>query len=305
MEKISFFTPLEFSPHDASSKKTKVLEAVDRFFYFGGKKALVIELDKKKGLDVVLATGRSPNCLEVALKVIICFTVVIPLLLLIVKAVLRCGKPIRVLQPKAKDGPECVSETMFNEKPTFEQRFQLGNKHITVGYKNADPKTPYSFYSVSSMGVQDLSQSSSSSMKDSSFPTRPNEPSGSQEEFKARDPKSIKERFKSLTLQTLGLNPNEKAYRFYWEKSSNQRVSAVAEPKEYASFQELAPDIFFAIEDLLSQGKALSKNNIEAHPSWKKHGETCDPYGEMCDAYGEPQDFVDRVLDALKTQGLI
>jgi len=84
---ISFFTPVTFGT--VKTRAEYALEKVDSYFSFGGKRAEVLpDLFEKREKNVRL-TERAPSLLISALKVASYCTVVPPLLLLPVKAILR------------------------------------------------------------------------------------------------------------------------------------------------------------------------------------------------------------------------
>lgn len=97
MSKINFFTPVSYQNNQNSS-----LENVDNYFYLGGKKAHVIAGLAKNGDEkIVLAKGKTSELAKVV-KVISYFTVIIPLIMLIIKGVLRAQHSYKIIDPEKK-----------------------------------------------------------------------------------------------------------------------------------------------------------------------------------------------------------
>jgi hypothetical protein len=87
METVAFFTPVHFQ-----EKPFSLLGMVDNYFYFGGKKACVI----KNVQEAILVEG-STTRLVTALKIISYCTVVLPLIMLLAKAILRSIYTFRIV----------------------------------------------------------------------------------------------------------------------------------------------------------------------------------------------------------------
>lgn len=88
MNKIDFFTPVVFTNSSKSSEQF-LLEAVDSYFYLGGKKAEVFPNSLKNGTELVYLAEKKSSFWAAALKVASYCTLILPLLALAVKAVLR------------------------------------------------------------------------------------------------------------------------------------------------------------------------------------------------------------------------
>lgn len=88
MERVSFFTPVSFGDH-AKSVSQSLLEWVDDYFYFGGRKACVISGHTKEGCEGTVLYQPAVPFQVTALKVATYATVIIPILMLIAKIVLR------------------------------------------------------------------------------------------------------------------------------------------------------------------------------------------------------------------------
>lgn len=99
MGKIGFFQAVTFGTQSKSCVQT-LLEGVDSYFYLGGKKTLVIAGSIQQGSQGVILTQNSPTFFITALKVVSYLTVVIPLILLIAKAILRSIHTFHVVNAK-------------------------------------------------------------------------------------------------------------------------------------------------------------------------------------------------------------
>jgi hypothetical protein len=99
--KIGFFTAVDYGQENKTFSES-VLEKVDDFFYLGGKKAHVIQGKTKNGPKKVLLTETNSPLLVRFVKVLSYFTIIIPLFMLITKAVLRSTYTFRLIDPKNK-----------------------------------------------------------------------------------------------------------------------------------------------------------------------------------------------------------
>lgn len=88
MNSISFFTPIIYSAYPKSACHT-FLEIVDSYFYLGGRKAIVIFTETQKNREGVNLITGSTSLLTTASKIFSYCTVIIPLIMLITKAILR------------------------------------------------------------------------------------------------------------------------------------------------------------------------------------------------------------------------
>lgn len=101
MTSINFFTSIAY----ASSPKplsASILEQVDNYFYLGGKKAHVIEGEVQSEEEQVIFAETNSSLLARIGKVFSYFTIIIPLLMLITKAILRSNHNFKVINPKEK-----------------------------------------------------------------------------------------------------------------------------------------------------------------------------------------------------------
>lgn len=127
MVRVHFFTPVTFdSP--SKSKQEDFIEKVDGYFYLGGKRAYVISTDRKGDLErkARLLKDKSP-CYITALKILSYFTIVIPFVMLIAKAILRCGYSIQLISKKTSSGLMKISLT--------DEMLLAARKHLESGMK--------------------------------------------------------------------------------------------------------------------------------------------------------------------------
>ncbi|MFN4174094.1 MAG: DUF648 domain-containing protein [Parachlamydiaceae bacterium] len=97
--RIGFFTAVEYEK-GPKSFSTRLLETVDDYFYLGGKKAFVIQGKSKKGHEKALLSDAHSSLLARIAKVLSYFTLVLPVSLLALKAVLRSKHSFRQIDPK-------------------------------------------------------------------------------------------------------------------------------------------------------------------------------------------------------------
>jgi len=90
MTQVKFLTPISYGVQDKSFGKA-LLEDMDHYFYLGGKKAYVIpnRVANEKEVVVLGDSLEKPSCISSALKVASYFTIIIPLIVLLAKAILR------------------------------------------------------------------------------------------------------------------------------------------------------------------------------------------------------------------------
>ncbi len=101
--KINFFTPIIFE-NRPKSIGTSIAETIEAYFYFGGKRALVLSRQKgNKCIEVELQDGYRPPFLSTALKVISYCTIVIPAVALIVKFALRSLYTFHILLKREEE----------------------------------------------------------------------------------------------------------------------------------------------------------------------------------------------------------
>lgn len=87
MASISFFTPVEYNQFTSCGQL--LTEAVDGYFYLGGRKAVTLPGHLRNGSQEVALQQGTTTWWKTALKVLSYATVVVPLIMLIAKAVLR------------------------------------------------------------------------------------------------------------------------------------------------------------------------------------------------------------------------
>jgi hypothetical protein len=101
MLKLSFFTPLVYIT-PSKTAELSLLEKADNYFYLGGKKAYVIQGRTKNGQEkVVLSESRSSLLTRIG-KVLSYFSLLVPFIMLIIKATLRSKHSFKIIDPKQK-----------------------------------------------------------------------------------------------------------------------------------------------------------------------------------------------------------
>jgi len=113
MAKVGFFTAVSFGNQTKSCTQS-FLETVDSYFYLGGKKAYVIPGHTQSGAEGAVLSKDSPAFLITALKVVSYLTVALPIVMLIVKAVLRSIHTFHIVDVKQKveEGIDIPQETI-------------------------------------------------------------------------------------------------------------------------------------------------------------------------------------------------
>ncbi len=121
MTSIRFFTPICYG-NQTKSPRQFLLEKVDDYFYLSGRKAQVINGDKNKVKEI--HPDKRPLLLT-ALKVASYFTVILPIILLVMKCSLRAGhtfhwEPSKKATPSKKTTPSQIdppTTRIFPETP--------------------------------------------------------------------------------------------------------------------------------------------------------------------------------------------
>lgn len=103
MSKISFFTPIYYGS-EAKTAKEKAIENIDNYFHLTGKKAVVIQsrtLNQKHEKVLLSKTKFSALTLLKTISVVLsCFTIIIPLIMCISKAILRSSHSYKLMNAK-------------------------------------------------------------------------------------------------------------------------------------------------------------------------------------------------------------
>lgn len=123
MDRVSFFTPITFGDLPTSSKE-KALEYVDGYFNLTGHSARVIvkdTLETKKHYD-------KPNLIISALKVLSYFTLVLPLVVLGLKAALRANISYTYTESPKNTSACSLSKDLFqNERDAISKAIDEGS----------------------------------------------------------------------------------------------------------------------------------------------------------------------------------
>lgn len=102
MTKLGFCTAVRFWGDQPKTCRQSWIETVDSYLYLGGKKAYVIPGHTQSGAEGAVLAHDSPAFLITALKVVSYFTIVVPTIMLIAKAVLRSIYPFHIVDAKQK-----------------------------------------------------------------------------------------------------------------------------------------------------------------------------------------------------------
>lgn len=117
MSEIKFFTPVYYGPL-ANTLEKKAIENIDSFFHFYGRKAVVMtDRSAKSGIEKVVFsdTKFSTKTLFKVIGIVLSyFTVIIPLAMLVSKAVLRSSHHYKLLASKELEPPNILIDV---EKP--------------------------------------------------------------------------------------------------------------------------------------------------------------------------------------------
>lgn len=134
MPKLNFFTPVTYI---SSSKSfgSSLLEKVDNYFYLGGKKAYVINGLAKNGQEKVILSEFKSSFLARVGKVFSYFTIVVPIFMLIAKAVLRSTHSFKVIDPKQKiEKGMNISDEIANKIQTLMPKILKNEKDQKIEY---------------------------------------------------------------------------------------------------------------------------------------------------------------------------
>jgi hypothetical protein len=140
MNKISFFTPVYYEDKPKSIKEF-FLEKVDAYFYLGGRKARVISGLKEDSQEVELVRS-SPSIFTTSLKVASYITIIIPLIMLVAKAILRSGHDFHVVKKNPPNSHSLPEE--FNSNPLSNPSTKINVVlNPTSALNKADPTTKF------------------------------------------------------------------------------------------------------------------------------------------------------------------
>lgn len=101
MSEINFFTPIHYGT-EAKTAKERAIQDIDNYFHLGGKQAYVLSSRRDQAEEVILSKPKftAQGFFKAVGITLSYFTVVIPLSMLITKAILRSGKKYTVIDPK-------------------------------------------------------------------------------------------------------------------------------------------------------------------------------------------------------------
>lgn len=131
MNSIGFFTPVIYDSRINKTKTEKAAVFVDHYFWLGGKRAAIIPSETKvPQTHMINPAGKAPF-IRTALKVLSYCTVVIPLLMLVVKAALRCS--ITIPERPNRISPYAIRTLGIAESPRgINLAATLTPRHINV-----------------------------------------------------------------------------------------------------------------------------------------------------------------------------
>jgi hypothetical protein len=162
---ISFFTPVVYDNNPSTLQS--FLGMVDDVFFLGGLRAHVVEKIESQDIEYVNLIEETPSCLSTALKVAFYFTVVGPLVALIVKAILRSMHTFQQITVKDKDQ---VIQDVDNQRITVK-----GTDQTTQDLELPDPFLELDLHIAKSLNevpglkeVEDLEKGPGSLEKDAS-----------------------------------------------------------------------------------------------------------------------------------------
>ena len=135
MSNAGFFTAIKYGHQDKSFSQT-ILEHVDNYFYLGGKKAVVIQGKRKDGIENVILTDAKASLLERIGKVALYLTIIIPVGMLIAKAVLRSTHTFCIIPPPPKIDYRKELEKGIHIPESTIQKIQRLMPKICVGKKD-------------------------------------------------------------------------------------------------------------------------------------------------------------------------
>lgn len=119
---IKFFTAISYGGIEKSYCQTAV-ELIDNFFYFGGKKAVVINGHTKgRKLGVILKDVEKPSWLETTIKILFLLSFAGLLTVLIFKCVLRSINRFYIIAPEDEG---------YRLHPIHNQRHLIGQVWFT------------------------------------------------------------------------------------------------------------------------------------------------------------------------------
>lgn len=113
---INFCTPVKYTDHTNITFGQRTTEAIDSFFNFGGRIAVVIPGSKRKDSEEVKYEESFVSNRETIFKVIACATLIIPLIMFIAKIVMRSLYSYHVCK-KMKPSPQVIVVPHQIEKP--------------------------------------------------------------------------------------------------------------------------------------------------------------------------------------------
>lgn len=134
-KKLSFFTAVDY-PATRLDSSRRAIRNIDDYFYLGGRKAQVVNVESKKRSVVEMKDGYSSNWFMTTLKIASYFTLVIPAIMLFAKLIARSQVSYYIVE--ADKPPKQHS----SENPKSEQKHAIVDKKINSSTQLNKPTTP-------------------------------------------------------------------------------------------------------------------------------------------------------------------
>ncbi|MBM3201038.1 MAG: DUF648 domain-containing protein [Chlamydiae bacterium] len=115
MNNIDFFTPVKFF-NQTTSFEQSFIEGVDDYFYLGGSTATVVKTSSASRLEQAIVTDETSPLILTILKVASYCTVIIPLVMLVLKSILRSSHSYEKIDPQLRAENEIPISTEFIKK---------------------------------------------------------------------------------------------------------------------------------------------------------------------------------------------
>lgn len=147
MLKVNFFTPVTFGSHSKTYSEA-LLEQCDNYFYLGGRKAHVIPNSRVNGQKGTLLRNDTTPFFTTMVKVISYATIILPLIVLIAKALLRSMHPFYIdVKAMLEEGVDVSRETLEKISSLTIEQLENPNEHELIVHVGYGPKYIFSFKS--------------------------------------------------------------------------------------------------------------------------------------------------------------
>ena len=127
MQSVGFFTAIKYEQDKSFSQF--LIENVDNYFYLGGKKAVVLQGKGRDGKESALLSDAHSSLLSKIAKIASYFTIVLPLGMLITKAVLRSVHKFCLIDPRKElEKGMHIPESTIQKIQGLMQKIHLGQE---------------------------------------------------------------------------------------------------------------------------------------------------------------------------------